>query len=47
MTFTERADLVAYHPDARVFEVRDADGTAVGLYVSTSTPATRSAAAPG
>ncbi|WP_256934737.1 M3 family metallopeptidase, partial [Microbacterium sp. BF1] len=23
----------AYHPGARVFEVRDADGTAVGLYV--------------
>ena len=33
VTFTERADLVAYHPDARVFEVTDEDGTAVGLYV--------------
>jgi len=33
ITFTERDDLVAYHPGARVFEVHDADGTAVGLFV--------------
>ncbi|MCJ1710913.1 M3 family metallopeptidase [Clavibacter michiganensis subsp. phaseoli] len=33
VTFTERDDIVAYHPDARVFEVRDEDGTPVGLYV--------------
>jgi peptidyl-dipeptidase Dcp len=33
VTFTERTDLVAYHPDARVFEVRDEDGSEVGLYV--------------
>ena len=33
VTFAERADLVAYHPDARVFEVTDEDGSAVGLYV--------------
>ncbi|OJU41607.1 MAG: dipeptidyl carboxypeptidase II [Microbacterium sp. 69-10] len=33
VTFTEREDLVAYHPGARVFEVHDADGRAVGLYV--------------
>jgi len=33
IAFTERPDLVAYHPDARVFEVTDADGTGVGLYV--------------
>jgi peptidyl-dipeptidase Dcp len=33
VTFTERPDLVAYHPDARVFEVNDADGSGVGLYV--------------
>ena len=32
VTFTERPDLVAYHPDVRVFEVTDADGSAVGLY---------------
>ncbi|MFS2281526.1 M3 family metallopeptidase [Microbacterium sp. OR21] len=31
--FTERADLIAYHPGARVFEVHDDDGSAVGLYV--------------
>ncbi|WP_426182480.1 M3 family metallopeptidase [Microbacterium sp. TWP3-1-2b2] len=33
VTFTERADLVAYHPGARVFEVHNAGGTALGLYV--------------
>ena len=33
VTFTERDDLVAYHPGARVFEVRNADGSPVGLYV--------------
>ncbi len=32
--FTERSDLVAYHPDARVFEVFEADGTAIGLYIN-------------
>ncbi|MEU4015491.1 M3 family metallopeptidase [Microbacterium sp. NPDC028030] len=33
ITFSERDDLVAYHPGARVFEVRDEDGSPVGLYV--------------
>ncbi|WP_295120878.1 M3 family metallopeptidase [uncultured Leifsonia sp.] len=33
ITFEERPDLVAYHPDARVFEVRDEDGTGIGLYI--------------
>lgn len=33
VTFTERRDLVAYHPDARVFEVHDEDGSEVGLYI--------------
>jgi peptidyl-dipeptidase Dcp len=31
--FTERSDLVAYHPEVRVFEVTDADGSPVGLYL--------------
>ena len=31
--FTERDDLAAYHPDARIFQVDDADGTPVGLYL--------------
>ncbi|MEJ1086854.1 M3 family metallopeptidase [Microbacterium sp. Mu-80] len=31
--FTERTDIPAYHPSARVFEVHDADGSPVGLYV--------------
>ena len=31
--FTEREDLVAYHPDVRVFEVTDEDGSEVGLYL--------------
>jgi peptidyl-dipeptidase Dcp len=33
LTFTERPDLVAYHPEARVFEVFNEDGSAVGLYI--------------
>lgn len=33
VTFAEREDLIAYHPGARVFEVRNADGSPVGLYV--------------
>jgi peptidyl-dipeptidase Dcp len=33
ITFTERPDLVAYHPDARVFEVHEENGTGLGLYV--------------
>ena len=28
-----RPDLVGYHPDVRVWEVRDADGTAIGLFL--------------
>ncbi|MGG7508098.1 M3 family metallopeptidase [Plantibacter sp. YIM 135249] len=33
VTFTERTDLVGYHPDVRVFEVRHEDGTPAGLYL--------------
>ncbi len=33
ITVTERTDLVAYHPDVRVFEVHDADGSALGLFL--------------
>lgn len=33
ITFTERKDLVAYHPEARVFEVKNEDGSAVGLFI--------------
>lgn len=33
VTFTERDDPTAYHPDARIFEVLDHDGSPVGLYV--------------
>lgn len=33
ITFTERSDLAAYHPDVRVFEVREEDGSPVGLYL--------------
>ncbi|WP_308464873.1 M3 family metallopeptidase [Rathayibacter soli] len=33
ITFSERTDLVAYHPDARVFEVFNEDGSPLGLYV--------------
>ncbi|GAB3572339.1 M3 family metallopeptidase [Amycolatopsis endophytica] len=33
LSFTERHDLPVYHPDVRVFEVFDADGTALGLFL--------------
>lgn len=33
MRFKERPDLVAYHPEARVFEVFNDDGSAIGLYI--------------
>ncbi|GGA75624.1 peptidyl-dipeptidase Dcp [Pseudoclavibacter endophyticus] len=33
LTFAERDDLVGYHPDVRVFEVGDADGQVLGLYL--------------
>ncbi|PCE14136.1 hypothetical protein AUC47_05725 [Microbacterium sp. SZ1] len=33
VTFAERPDLVAYHAGARVFEVRNDDGSELGLYV--------------
>ena len=32
--FVERPDLHAYHPDVRVFEVRDRDERAVGVFLS-------------
>ncbi|HEY9522516.1 MAG TPA: M3 family metallopeptidase [Thermopolyspora sp.] len=33
LTFTERSDLAGYHPDVRVFEVFDADGSPLGLFL--------------
>jgi peptidyl-dipeptidase Dcp len=33
LTFHERPDLIGYHPDARVFEVRDEQEQPVGLYL--------------
>ena len=33
LTFTERPDLKGQHPDARVFEVFDADGSGLGLFI--------------
>ncbi|MEN9731454.1 MAG: hypothetical protein RL488_764 [Actinomycetota bacterium] len=33
ISFTERNDLVAYHPDARVFEVFNEDGSELALFV--------------
>jgi peptidyl-dipeptidase Dcp len=32
ITFRERKDIPVYHPDVRVFEVRDADGKALALF---------------
>ena len=33
ITFTERRDLVGYHPDVRVFEVFNEDGSPLGLFL--------------
>lgn len=33
ITFHERPDLAGYHPDVRVWEVRNADGTELGLFL--------------
>ena len=33
LTFEERTDLPVYHPDVRVFEVFDADGEPLGLFL--------------
>ncbi len=32
ITFTERFDLPKYHPDVRTFEVKDADGSHLGVF---------------
>ncbi len=32
ITLTERTDLPAYHPDVRYWEVRDADGSVLGVF---------------
>jgi len=33
VTFTERPDLVGWHPESRVFEVTNEDGSSAGLYI--------------
>ncbi|MEU8268882.1 M3 family metallopeptidase [Sphaerisporangium sp. NPDC049002] len=33
LSFSERSDLVGYHPDVRVFEVSDEDGSPLGLFL--------------
>ncbi|HJQ45804.1 MAG TPA: M3 family metallopeptidase [Amycolatopsis sp.] len=33
LTFTERDDLPSYHPEVQVFEVADADGAPLGLFL--------------
>lgn len=33
LTFTERTDLVGYHEDVRIWEVSDADGSGLGLFL--------------
>ncbi len=46
LRFVPRDDLLAYHPDVRVYEVREADGASVGhfLHDNFSRPAKRSGA---
>ncbi|MGC3994888.1 MAG: M3 family metallopeptidase [Propionicimonas sp.] len=34
ITFTERVDLIGYNDEVRVFEVKDADGTPIGLFAA-------------
>lgn len=34
ITFVDRPDLVGYHPDVQTFEVLDADGTGLGLFLA-------------
>ena len=38
LTFTERKDVPKYHPEVRVFEVRDADGSFLALYTADNFP---------
>lgn len=33
VTFTERHDVVGYHPDVRIWEISNADGSTLGLFV--------------
>ena len=33
VTFTQRTDVIGYHPDVRIWQVDDADGTPVGLFL--------------
>ncbi|WP_329317648.1 M3 family metallopeptidase [Streptomyces sp. NBC_01262] len=33
LSFTERTDLTGYHPDVRIFEVFEEDGSPIGLYL--------------
>jgi len=33
LSFEPRPDIVSYHPEAHVWEVRDADGSSVGLFI--------------
>ncbi|MEO7070337.1 MAG: M3 family metallopeptidase [Nostocoides sp.] len=33
LTFHDRPDLVGWHPDVRTFEVREEDGTVIGLFL--------------
>ncbi|MET4059117.1 peptidyl-dipeptidase Dcp [Arthrobacter sp. UYP6] len=33
LTFTERPDLVGYHPEVRVWEVKNEDGSGLGLFL--------------
>ncbi|MDO4910418.1 MAG: M3 family metallopeptidase [Corynebacterium sp.] len=34
ITVTERPDLQGYHPDVKVWEVKEADGTGIGLFLT-------------
>jgi peptidyl-dipeptidase Dcp len=38
LTFTERADIPTYHPEVKAYEVKDADGSHLGVFLVDSHP---------
>ena len=47
LTFKERPELPVYHPDVRIFEVFDADGAPLALFVADYFARDNKRAAPG
>ena len=47
VTFSERKDIPVWHPDVRVWEVKDATASTRRCSMATTSPGPRSAPAPG